>query len=47
LADPIPFAKGRLTLPDRPGLGTRLQEGFTSRPNARVEVTTLENVTAW
>jgi hypothetical protein len=36
-----------LTLPDRPGLGTRLQPDFFSRPNAKIEVTTEENLKAW
>ena len=47
LQDRIPVADGRLTLPDRPGLGTRLREDFTSRPNARVEITTEENLKEW
>lgn len=45
--DPIPFAEGRLSLPDRPGLGTRLHDDFTARPNAQVEITTAENLTDW
>ncbi len=47
LADRIPVADGRLTLPDRPGLGTRLRDDFTARPNARVEITTEENLKEW
>lgn len=47
VTDRIPFAEGRLSLPDRPGLGTRLHDDFTSRPNARVEITTEENLTRW
>lgn len=47
LEDRIPMIEGRLTLPDRPGLGTRLREDFTSRPNARIEVTSEENLKAW
>jgi L-alanine-DL-glutamate epimerase-like enolase superfamily enzyme len=47
VTDRIPFAEGRLSLPDRPGLGTRLHDDFASRPNARVEITTEENLTRW
>ncbi|MBB5752201.1 mandelate racemase/muconate lactonizing enzyme family protein [Prosthecomicrobium pneumaticum] len=47
LEDRIPMIEGRLTLPDRPGLGTRLREDFTSRPNVRIEVTSEENLKAW
>ena len=47
VTDRIPFANGRLSLPDRPGLGTRLRDDFTSRPNARVEITTEENLKQW
>jgi hypothetical protein len=36
-----------LTLPDRPGLGTKLKADFFSRPNARIETTTEENLKAW
>ena len=43
----IPIADGMLGLPDRPGLGTRLQDGFETRPNARVEVTTEATLKAW
>jgi len=38
--DRIPMADGHLSLPSKPGLGTKLHENFTSRPNAQVEVTT-------
>lgn len=47
VADRIPLAEGMLGLPDRPGLGTRLRDDFAERPNARVEVTTEENLKAW
>lgn len=47
VTDRIPVADGHLTLPDRPGLGTRLRDGFTERPNARVEITTEDNLKAW
>ena len=45
--DRIPISDGMLGLPERPGLGTRLRDGFAERPNARVEVTTEENLKAW
>ena len=47
VTDRIPIADGMLGLPDRPGLGTRLRDDFAERPNARVEVTTEENLKAW
>jgi hypothetical protein len=47
LEDPIAVADGRLTLSDRPGLGTRLRDDFFARPNARIETTTEENLKRW
>jgi L-alanine-DL-glutamate epimerase-like enolase superfamily enzyme len=47
VTDRIPLADGMLTLPERPGLGTRLRDDFTGRPNARVEVSTEDSVNAW
>jgi L-alanine-DL-glutamate epimerase-like enolase superfamily enzyme len=47
VTDRIPVADGMLSLPDKPGLGTRLRDDFTSRPNARVEVTTEESLKSW
>jgi len=47
VTDRIPLADGMLTLPERPGLGTRLRDDFTGRPNARVEVSTEDSVSAW
>ncbi|MBL8698833.1 MAG: mandelate racemase/muconate lactonizing enzyme family protein [Alphaproteobacteria bacterium] len=47
LTDRIEIRDGHLTLPGRPGLGTRLHPDFTARPNARVEVTTLEDLRRW
>ena len=44
VTDRIPIADGKLGLPDRPGLGTRLRDDFSARPNARVEITTEENL---
>jgi len=46
LTDRIPIAEGHLSLPDRPGLGTRMREDLLSRPNVRVETTTLEDLGA-
>jgi L-alanine-DL-glutamate epimerase-like enolase superfamily enzyme len=47
VTDRIPIAEGHLALPDKPGLGTRLQDDFTSRPNARVEFTTEADLRKW
>jgi len=47
LVDRIPIADGHLTLPDRPGLGTRMRDDLPTRPNARLEVTTLEDLRRW
>ncbi len=47
VTDPIDIRDGMLGLPDRPGLGTKLKPDFFSRPNARIEVTTEENLKAW
>jgi L-alanine-DL-glutamate epimerase-like enolase superfamily enzyme len=45
--DQIPISEGHLSLPSKPGLGTRLRDDFTSRPNARVEVTTEQDLKKW
>ena len=47
LSDPIPIQDGYLSLPDRPGLGTRLRDDIFTRPNARVEVTTEADLQRW
>ena len=47
VTDRIPISDGMLGLPERPGLGTRLRDGFAELPNARVEVTTEANLKAW
>lgn len=47
VTDRIPVADGHLSLPSRPGLGTRLHDDFTSRPGAHVEVTTPEKLSRW
>ena len=47
VTDRIPISEGHLSLPNQPGLGTKLREDFTSRPGARVETTTEENLRRW
>jgi L-alanine-DL-glutamate epimerase-like enolase superfamily enzyme len=47
VTDRIPISEGHLSLPDKPGLGTRLRDDFTSRPNVRVEVTTEDDLKKW
>lgn len=45
--DRIEIADGRLRLPDRPGLGTRLRDDLFGRPNARIETTSEDNLKIW
>lgn len=45
--DRIEIAGGRLRLPDRPGLGTRLRDDLFTRPNARRETTTEDSLKIW
>ena len=47
VTDRIPISNGMLGLPERPGLGTRLRDGFAERPNARVEISSEENLAVW
>lgn len=47
VTDRIPIADGHLSLPSKPGLGTKLRADFTSRPNAQVEVTTEVDLKRW
>jgi L-alanine-DL-glutamate epimerase-like enolase superfamily enzyme len=47
VTDRIPISEGHLSLPAKPGLGTRLHDNFTSRPNARVEFTTEDDLKKW
>lgn len=47
VTDAISVKEGRITVPGRPGLGTKLRPGFTDRPNARVETTTEETLRQW
>jgi L-alanine-DL-glutamate epimerase-like enolase superfamily enzyme len=45
--DRIEITDGRLRLPDRPGLGTRLRDDLFGRPNARIEITSEDNLKIW
>ena len=47
VTDRIPIDEGHLSLPAKPGLGTRLRDDFTSRPNACVEITTENDLKNW
>jgi L-alanine-DL-glutamate epimerase-like enolase superfamily enzyme len=47
VTDQIPISEGHLSLPGKPGLGTRLQDNFTSRANARVDITTEADLEKW
>ena len=47
VTDRIPISDGQLSLPGKPGLGTRLRDDLKSRPNARVEVTTEGDLRRW
>jgi L-alanine-DL-glutamate epimerase-like enolase superfamily enzyme len=47
VTDQIPISQGHLSLPAKPGLGTKLREDFTSRPNIQIEVTTEDNLKQW
>ena len=47
VTDRIPIRDGMLSLPATPGLGTKLRPELKSRPNARIEVTTEENLKEW
>jgi L-alanine-DL-glutamate epimerase-like enolase superfamily enzyme len=39
--DPLPIADGMLTLPEKPGLGTRLREELLGRPDVHLETSDL------
>lgn len=47
ITDHIPTADGHVSLPHKPGLGTRLHDDFTSRRGAQVKVTTEETLRNW
>ncbi|MDE3067332.1 MAG: mandelate racemase/muconate lactonizing enzyme family protein [Verrucomicrobiota bacterium] len=47
ITDRIPISEGHLSLPKKPGLGTRLQDNLTSRPGAQVKITTEETLRRW
>lgn len=44
VTDHIPLREGFLSLPGRPGLGTRLRDDITQRPGAHVEISTRETL---
>ncbi len=44
VTDVLPVADGFLTLPEAPGLGTKLRDDFVARPEALVETTTARNL---
>jgi len=45
--DQICISEGHLSLPNKPGLGTRLREDLLGRPDARIEATTIETLKTW
>jgi L-alanine-DL-glutamate epimerase-like enolase superfamily enzyme len=47
VTDQLPIAEGYLSLPGKPGLGTRLRDDFVSRPNARIQITTEKEINNW
>ena len=47
VTDHIPTADGNIFVPNKPGVGTRLHDDFTSRPGAQVRVTTAETLREW
>jgi galactonate dehydratase len=47
VTDQITIAEGHLSLPGKPGLGTRLRDDLVSRPNVCVEVTTESDLQKW
>lgn len=47
VTDDLPQSEGHLSLPKRPGLGTRLRDELLARPDVRVETTTEREVKTW
>lgn len=47
VTDRIPIADGHLSLPAKPGLGTKLQPDFFKRPYAQIEVSSAETLKQW
>lgn len=47
VTDDLPLSNGHLSLPNKPGLGTRLRDELLARPDARVQVTTEREVRTW
>ncbi|MFZ4397817.1 MAG: mandelate racemase/muconate lactonizing enzyme family protein [Kiritimatiellia bacterium] len=44
VTDRLPVADGFLSLPGKPGLGTRLRDDFVSRPDANIRITTEREI---
>jgi L-alanine-DL-glutamate epimerase-like enolase superfamily enzyme len=47
VTDQLPISEGYLSLPKKPGLGTKLREEFIQRPDARIQITTEKEVNQW
>jgi L-alanine-DL-glutamate epimerase-like enolase superfamily enzyme len=47
VTDRIPVSEGHISVPAKPGLGTKLRPDFTDRVNARVEETTETSLQRW
>ncbi len=47
VTDRIPVNDGHISVPAKPGLGTRLRPDFTDRPNARQQETTEASIARW
>src|SRR6185503_2009639 len=47
VTDELPVSEGHLSLPNQPGLGTRLRDEPLARPDARVETTTERELKTW
>lgn len=47
VTDRIPVSEGHISVPAKPGLGTKLRPDFTDRVNARVEETTEASLRRW
>ncbi len=43
MTDAIPISNGMLSLPERPGLGTKLREEVLQRPDVHIEVSDINN----
>jgi L-alanine-DL-glutamate epimerase-like enolase superfamily enzyme len=47
VTDRIPVSEGQISVPVKPGLGTKLLPGFAERANARVEETSADSLRNW